>query len=80
MDGSMIDSFMVLFSLIYNAVLILVFVLRGKGQRRLEAKLGPIFNALRARSICQINVFCFSPETKLETFTPTKRIFLSGLR
>ena len=42
----MIDSFMVLFSLIYNAVLILVFVLRGKGRRRLEEKLGPIFNAL----------------------------------
>ena len=37
---------MVLFSLIYNAVVILVFVLRGQGRKRLEARLGPIFNAV----------------------------------
>ncbi|MHA2434065.1 MAG: hypothetical protein ACXADO_12610 [Candidatus Thorarchaeota archaeon] len=46
MDGGMIDSLMVFFSLIYNALVILLFVLRGQAYPRQEAKLGPIFNAL----------------------------------
>lgn len=46
MDGGLIDRLMVLFSLIYNAVSILVFILRSQGRVQTEKKLGPVFNAL----------------------------------
>jgi len=46
MDGNLIDSFMVLFAIIYNIILILVFVLRAHGRERWEWNVGYVFNGL----------------------------------
>ena len=46
MDGSLIDSLMILFALVYNINLIIVFVLRAHGYERLEWKFGYVFNGL----------------------------------
>ena len=45
-DGNLIDELMVLFSLIYNFVGILLFMLRAHKRKQLEFKLGPVFNTL----------------------------------
>jgi len=46
MDGKLIDSLVVLFALIYNIILIIVFVLRAHERERLEWKFGYVFNGL----------------------------------
>ncbi|MFX0201181.1 MAG: hypothetical protein ACFFCW_34115 [Candidatus Hodarchaeota archaeon] len=46
MDGRLIDSLVVLFALIYNINLIIVFVLRAHERERLEWKFGYVFNGL----------------------------------
>ena len=45
-DGNIVDGLMVLFSLSFNIIGILIFVLRAIKRKQLEAKLGPVFNAL----------------------------------
>ena len=45
-DGNFVDGLMVLFSLSFNIIGILIFVLRAIKRKQLEAKLGPVFNAL----------------------------------
>jgi len=45
-DGNIVDGLMVLFSLSFNIIGILIFVLRANKRKQLEAKLGPVFNAL----------------------------------
>ena len=46
MDEALIDFFVVLFSLIFNIHMILVFVLRAQKRTHAEGKLGPVTNAL----------------------------------
>jgi len=46
MYGDIIDNLVVLFSLLFNIVMILVFVFRGQGRTQSEAKLGPVSNLL----------------------------------
>jgi hypothetical protein len=45
-NQTLIDFFVVLFSLVFNMSMILVFVLRGQKRSQLEANLGPVTNAL----------------------------------
>jgi len=46
MDGKRIDSLVVLFAIIYNIILIIVFVLRAHERERWEWKVGYLFNGL----------------------------------
>ncbi len=46
MDQTLIDVFIVLFSLIFNFTILIMFVLRGQERTRTEAKLSPVTNAL----------------------------------
>ena len=45
MDENFIDPLMFLCSLVYNIVGVLIFVLRAHKRKKLEFKLGPVFNA-----------------------------------
>ena len=46
MNGNLVDSLMILCSLIYNIAGISIFILRAHKQPQLEAKFGPVFNTL----------------------------------
>jgi len=46
MEGNLVDAVMVGCSLAYNVVGVLIFVLRAHERKQLEAKFGPVFNAL----------------------------------
>jgi hypothetical protein len=46
MVNVVVDGLTVLFSLVFNVVMILVFVFRGQGRTRLEERLGPVSNLL----------------------------------
>jgi hypothetical protein len=46
MDQALIDIFIVLFSLIFNITILIMFVLRGQERTRTEAKLSPVTNGL----------------------------------
>jgi hypothetical protein len=45
-DQTLIDVLMVLFSLIFNVIIVIMFILRGQERTYAEAKLGPVTNAL----------------------------------
>ena len=46
MCGGIVDGLMVIFSVVFNVVMALVFVFRAQGRTRLEAKTGPLSNSL----------------------------------
>ena len=46
MVNVVVDGLTVVFSLVFNVVMILVFVFRGQGRTRLEERLGPVTNLL----------------------------------
>ena len=46
MYGDIVDNLVVLFSLLFNIVMILVFVFRGQRRTQSEARLGPLSNLL----------------------------------
>lgn len=46
MNGSLIDSLVIVFALIYNFILSIVFVLRALDREHLEWKFGYVFNGL----------------------------------
>jgi len=46
MDGALLDNLVLLFALVYYAVLFIVYMLRAHELTELEWKMGPVFSAL----------------------------------